>query len=563
MALPDNHTLWVEIAGTRTPLVAGQSIWDVLRASGGEDIWGEDPVVLATVNGRRAHLLERLWGGERVQLIRLSDGEAHSTMVRTLCAVAAAAAGDLFPERRLVVDFSYGNGLYCELRGPPGADREVTPEQLAGLAGRMREIAARALSLEPRVYGLRELLAILRASRRDYAIRSARYIRQEAVTLYQLNGSGLHFYGLQLPTTAGVRSFDLRAEPPGFVLLPSLPGRPDQVTEMVPQPKLLESLRGYSRYAEQLGFPDIGSINEVVVNGQAGELIQVEEARHASVVVEAAARVAGLPEEGRLVLVAGPSSSGKTSFAKRLALQLRVLGLAPVALSLDDYFVPRELTPRDADGELDYEALAAIQVDLFNQHLQALLAGESVRLPRYDFTTGTSSLRTEGLTVARGQPLIVEGIHALDPDLTPGVAARHKLRIYVSALTHLNIDELSYIPTHLTRLYRRIVRDARYRGYTASATLARWPKVRAGEQKWVFPFQQNADLFFNAGLAYELNVLKLWAEPRLAAVEPDDPNYGRARSLVETLTLLLPIDAGQVPPTSLLREFIGGSGFRY
>jgi uridine kinase len=562
MAANDDGAPWVEIAGTRTALVPGQSIWDVLRATGGEDIWGEDPVVLATVNGRRAHLLERLWGGERVQLIRLSDGEAHSTMVRTLCAVLAAAANDLFPERRLVVDFSYGAGLYCELRGPGDTDG-VTAEQLARIAGRMREIAARELSLEPRVYGLRELLAILQASRRAYAIRSARYLRQEAVTLYQLNGSGLHFYGLQLPTTAGVRTFDLRAEPPGFVLLPSLPGRPDQVTEMVPQPKLLDSLRGYSRYAEQLGFPDIGSVNEAVVNGRAGELIQVEEARHASLVVEAAGRVAGLPQEGRLVLVAGPSSSGKTSFAKRLALQLRVLGLTPVALSLDDYFVPRELTPRDADGELDYEALSAIQVDLFNQHLQALLAGESVRLPRYDFTTGTSSLRSESLNVARGQPLIVEGIHALDPALTPGVAARHKLRIYVSALTHLNIDELSYIPTHLTRLYRRIVRDARYRGYTASATLARWPKVRAGEQRWVFPFQQNADLFFNAGLAYELNVLKLWAEPRLAAVEPDDPNYGRARSLVETLTLLLPIEDGQVPPTSLLREFIGGSGFHY
>ena len=562
MAFNRTAESWVEVAGTRTPFTPGQSIWDVLRATGGEDIWGDDPVVLATVNGRRAHLLERLWGGERIQLVRLSDGEAHSTMVRTLCAVLAAAAAELWPERQLLVDFSYGNGMYCELRGPDGRDG-IAPEQLERLAARMREIAGRGLTLEPRVYGLRELMGILRASRRDFAIRAARYIRQEAVTLYQLDGSSLHFYGLQLPTTAGVRAFALAAEPPGFVLLPSVPGHPDRVTGLVPQPKLLESLRGYSRWADQMGFADLGSINAFVVEGRAGELIQVEEARHARVMVDAAGRVADLPEDGRLVLVAGPSSSGKTSFAKRLALQLRVRGLSPVALSLDDYFVPREQTPRDADGELDYESLGAIQVDLFNQHLQALMAGESVRLPRYDFPTGASSLREERFAVARGQPLIVEGIHALDPALTPGVAARQKLHVYVSALCHLNVDELSYIPTHLTRLYRRIVRDARYRGYTASATLARWPKVREGEQKWVFPHQQNADIFFNAGLVYELGVLKLWAEPRLAAVEPDDPNYGRARSLIETLTLLLPIDASQVPPTSLLREFIGGSGFHY
>ncbi len=562
MPLNTHEDAWVEVAGTRTALTPGQTVWDVLRATGGEDIWGDDPVVLATVNGRRAHLLERLWGGERIRLIRLSDGEAHSTMVRTLCAVLAAASAELFPQRQLVIDFSYGDGLYCELRAADG-DGAVAAEELERLAARMREIAARDLPLVPRVYGLRELMGLLRASRREFAMRAARYIRQESVTLYQMEGSSLYFYGLQLPTTSGIRAFALRPEAPGFVLLPSLPRRPDQPAELITQPKLLDSLRAYSHWADRLGFPDIGSINQLVVEDRASELIQVEEARHASIVVEAARRVADLPAEGRLVLVAGPSSSGKTSFAKQLAVQLRVLGLSPVALSMDDYFVSREETPRDADGELDYESLAAIQVGLFDQHLQALMAGRPVRLPRYDFQSGTSSLRAEAFTMPRGQPLIVEGIHALNPDLTPGVAAERKLRIYVSALCHLNIDDLSYIPTHLTRLFRRIVRDARYRGYTASATLARWPKVRAGEQKWVFPFQQNADVFFNAGLAYELGVLKLWAEPRLAAVEPEDPNYGPARSLIEMLTLLLPIDAGEVPPTSLLREFIGGSGFHY
>jgi uridine kinase len=378
-----------------------------------------------------------------------------------------------------------------------------------------------------------------------------------------MEGCPLLLYGMHLPSTGCVRAFALRPEPPGFVLLPNPPGRPEAIVPFAPQPKLLDTMRGYSRWSEIQGFPDIGSLNRFVVEGRSSDVVHVEEARHEQTLLATAARATALPDDGRLILIAGPSSSGKTSFAKRLAVQLRVLGFSPAALSLDDYFVPREQTPRDERGDFDFEALHALQIELFNDHLRALMAGEAVRLPRYDFHSGASTLRDESFRIARGQPLIVEGIHALNPELTPAVPAASKLRVYVSALCHCNLDNLSYIPTHLTRLFRRIVRDAMFRGYTASQTLARWPQVRAGEQKWIFPFQQNADVFFNAGLAYELCVLKLWAEPRLAAVEPEDPNYGRARSLLELLTLVLPIDAGQVPPISMLREFIGGSGFHY
>jgi len=244
-------------------------------------------------------------------------------------------------------------------------------------------------------------------------------------------------------------------------------------------------------------------------------------------------------------------------------VQLQVLGFRPRALSMDDYFVDRERTPRGPDGDYDYESLRAIDLELFNDHLRRLLAGESVRLPSYDFRTGRNSLLGEEMTLGVGQPLIVEGMHALNPELTPAVAREQKLHVYISALCHLNVDNYSYIPTTLTRLFRRIVRDAQFRGYTASETLARWPKVRLGEEAHVFPHQQNADVFFNSGLAYELGVLKLWAEPRLAAVDPDDQNYGRARSLIDLLSLLLPVDARLVPHTSLLREFIGQSGFHY
>lgn len=555
---------WVQLDGTRTPLNPGESLRELLRRLGGEDIWGADPVVLAVVDGRRVSLAERLLGGERIELMRLADPEAHSTTVRTLCSVLALAAAELLPRQRLVVDFSYDAGLYCELRDPAtGEPAAPSAATLAELAARMRMLAERDLPFTPRAFAPQELARVLARTGHDAAGRAARYLRQDAVTLFRCEGSERLFHGLHLPTTAGVRAFDLRPEPPGFVLLPSAAGTPDEAAAFTPQPKLLATLREYSRWTERQGFADIGSINHFVVEGRAAELIQVEEARHARVVIETARQVAVLPESGRLVLVAGPSSSGKTSFAKRLALQLRELGFVPVALSLDDYFVPRDRTPRDEQGELDYESLAAIQLDAFNADLQALLAGEPVRLRQYDFHTGESSLRAATLQAGRGQPVIVEGIHALNPELTPAVPREAKLHVYVSALCHLNIDDLSYMPTTLTRLFRRIVRDARYRGYTASQTLARWPRVRAGERRWVFPHQQNADVFFNSGMVCELGVLKLWAEPRLMAVTPEDPHYGPARSLLELLTLALPIDAAQVPPTSLLREFIGGSGFHY
>jgi uridine kinase len=397
----------------------------------------------------------------------------------------------------------------------------------------------------------------------EESYRTARYIRRESLNLYRMEGYQHLYYGRQLPSTGYLRAFRLVPESPGFVLQGGIKGKPDELPRFLPQPKLLRTLREYSRWSENIRVQDIGSMNEFIVEGRTSELIQISEARHTKFFVEAAQQIADMPREGRLVLLAGPSSSGKTSSAKRLAVQLRVLGFRPFALSLDNYFVDREDTPRGPDGDYDYESLDALKIDLFNEHLQALMNGEEVHLPRFNFRSGKAELAPEPTRLRQGEPLLVEGIHALNPRLTPAIPARDKLLIYVSALCHLNIDSFSYIKTTHSRLFRRIVRDAQFRGYTASETLARWPKVRAGEERHIFPYQNNADLFFNSGLTYELAVLKLWAEPRLAAVDMDDPNYGLARTLIDLLTLLLPIDASQVPPTSLLREFIGGSGFDY
>jgi len=549
----------IELDGRRIDVPSGISVLQYLEQAHPSWLQGDNPVALASINGRRTPLAETLSGDERVRLIRLRDPQAQSTIQRTVQFLAVVAAEQLFPEHPLYFHFSYDSGMYCELERP----EPLTDEEISRLESRMRDLVAQDLPLTPQRFGLRALLKIFRRRGDERAWRAAKYLRRDTLVMYSLEGAQAMYYGRQLPSTGYVKGFRLVPESPGFVLLTNEKGRPDAVPAFHRQPKLLETLRENARWVGMIGVPDTGSLNAHIVEGRTAELIQVAEARHNQFFVQAAQRVADLPEAGRLVLLAGPSSSGKTSSAKRLMVQLRVLGLQPFALSLDNYFVDRDDTPRGPDGDFDFEALGALKVDLFNRHLEDLMAGREVRLPEFDFRSGRGHESATTTRLSPGQPLIVEGIHALNPALTPAIPREDKLLIYVSALSHLNIDSHSYIKTTHSRLFRRLVRDAQYRGYTASQTLARWPKVRQGEEAHIFPFQNNADLFFNSGLTYELPVLKLWAEPRLAGVEPDDPFYFLARTLIDQLALLLPIDASQVPPTSILREFIGGSGFSY
>jgi uridine kinase len=551
-------TMSVELEGQPVAIRTGATVLQLLEQEGRLDPAGENPPAIASINGRRTSLAETLAKDDRVRIIPLADPLAYTTIQRTVQFLAMVAAQDLFGVP-LKIDFSLGGGAYCELQRP----EPMTAADVAAVEARMRELIARDLPLRPQRFGLRALIKIFERRGEPANALAAKYLRRESLVLYTMEGFAQLYYGRQLPSTGYVRAFALVPEGAGFVVMSGRKCRPTEVAAYLPQPKLLASLRQYAAWIEKMGLADTGSVNEYIVRGRTAEMIQIAEARHTRFFVEASTRVAELPEEGRVVLIAGPSSSGKTSSAKRLMVQLRVLGLVPFALSLDDYFVERERTPRGPDGDYDFEALGALRVDLFNEHLQKLLAGEPVHLPRFDFRTGRTSRAEFPTRLERGQPLIVEGIHALNPALTRAVPDADKLRIYVSALCHLNINNASYIKTTHSRLFRRIVRDAQFRGYTAGETLARWPKVRAGEDRHIFPHQGQADLFFNSGLIYELAVLKLWAEPRLAAVEPDDPNYGLARTLIDLLSLLLPVDASEVPPTSLLREFIGSSGFTY
>ena len=553
------ETTLVTIDNKAVQVKPGSTILQYLRSCDLVDRHEADPIVIASVNGLRCSLSEPLFGDERVRLIRLHDPEAHTTIQRTLLFVLSVAVSELIPGQKMRVNFSYGGGTFCEL--PDGLP--LRKDQIAALEKRMHELVDMDLPLTPQRFSLRALQKMYQRRGDDQSFTTTRYLRRDSLTLNRMEGFDLLYFGRQLPSTGYLRAFRLVPEDPGFVLMSNLKGRPETIPDFVPAPKLLKTLRDFSEWCDNIKVQDTGSLNEYIVQGETAQLIQIAEARHAQFFVEAAQQIADMHDHGRLVLLAGPSSSGKTSSAKRLALQLRVLGYHPFALSLDNYFVDREDTPLDEDGDYDYEALGALKIDLFNEHLQALMAGEEVLLPRFNFRTGKAEVQGVPTRLKRGEPLLVEGIHALNPHLTPAIGDQDKMRIYVSALCHLNIDNFSYIKTTHGRLFRRLVRDAQFRGYTASETLARWPKVRAGEDRHIFPHQNNADLFFNTGLTYELAVLKLWAEPRLAAVHLDDPNYGLARTLIELLSLLLPIDASQVPPTSLLREFIGGSGFSY
>nr|MEE4266454.1 nucleoside kinase [Candidatus Krumholzibacteria bacterium] len=546
----DNRTVEITPGTTLRQYLADQNLLDRHE---------DNPIAIASINGRRVSLAEPLFGEDRIRLIRLKETEAHTTIQRTLLFVLNVAVDELFPGARIKVDFSYGSGTYCALADHTPLDAA----QIATVEKRMYQLVDLDLALTPQRFGLRALQKMYQRLGDEENLTTARYIRRDSLNLSRMEGHDQLYYGRQLPSTGYLRAFKLLPEAPGFVLLSNVKGEPARIPEFLPQPKLLDTLREYTDWSENIQVNTTGRVNEYIVQGRTSELIQISEARHTKFFVEAAQQIADMSDQGRLVLLAGPSSSGKTSSAKRLSVQLRVLGYRPFALSLDDYFVDREDTPRSADGDYDYEALGALKVDLFNQHLKALMAGEEVHLPRFNFRTGKAEEAATPTRLRRGDPLLVEGIHALNPLLTPAIPDFEKTRIYVSALCHLNIDNISYIKTTHSRLYRRIVRDAQFRGYTASDTLARWPKVRQGEEAHIFPHQNNADLFFNSGLTYEMAVLKLWAEPRLAAVDLDDPNYGLARTLIDLLALLLPIDASQVPPTSLLREFIGGSGFNY
>lgn len=557
--MSDTLPVICENAGRTIEVAMGTTLLEVERQL---RLDGPHPFLAAYVNNRIKELNYRIYKPVTVRFIDITSFEGIRVYQRTISFILQKAVRELFPDRTLYIRHSLGaSGLYCEISG----FGPIPAEHLDAIKARMRGIIDRNLPIQGvkmltdtarKIYegfGMTDKIALLDSRPRLYS------------KIYTIDSLPGYFYGALTPSTGYTPQFDLHSYYNGFFIALPLRTDPTRLHQSVHQEKMFDVFHQYQSWVEIMGVPTVGQLNSKVLAGDASELIKIAEAFHENKLAQVAGCVAEANRERgvRLVLISGPSSSGKTTFAKRLGVQLRVLGLNPVLISLDDYFVDREKTPRDENGEYDYEALEAIDLEQFNDHLKRLERGESVDIPRYDFISGTRQWHDNPLQLDERSVLIVEGIHGLNPALTPGVPESRKFKIYVSCFTSVALDNVSRIATSDNRLLRRLTRDYRTRGNDALSTLARWESVRRGEEKHIFPYQENADVMFNSSLFYEISVLRRFAEPILREVPDTVPEYGEAKRMLKFLDNFIPISPEEIPPTSLLREFIGGSSFKY
>lgn len=513
------------------------------------------PIVAALTDCK---LIELTYPVERdIEVIPLAidDSDGMRIYTRSLTFLLIVAAQQLFPEAQVCVDHSVTfGGFFCEVRSATA----LTPEQVGQLQRRMQELVVQDLPISKRRVPLDEAIALFEARGQQDKVRLLRYRKKEYVTLYRLDDVEDYFHGYMVPSTRCLRYFALEYYAPGLVLRFPRREQPTVLQPVVDYPKLVAVFREYGQWLRVLGIEDVGALDDALAEGRGDEVALVSEALHEQRLAEIAGEIAKRRDELRVVLIAGPSAAGKTTFSKRLAVQLLANGLRPVAVELDNFFVDREQTPRDSQGNYDFENLTAVDLNLLNDVLVKLLAGHAARLPHYDFRQGKRQ-KGEWLQLSKDHVFLLEGIHGLNPDLVPHVPEERIYRIYVSALTQLNLDHYDRMPTTDTRLIRRIVRDARERGYSVLDTLRRWDSVRAGEKRWIFPYQEYADVMFNSALVYEVSALRPLAEPLLLQVEPGVPEYVEVRRLLALVRWFLPFPAELVPTDSILREFLGGS----
>ena len=516
-------------------------------------------VIAAKINQHMVSLDTPIHSSCRITPVTYSDREGMAVYRRTACLILYEAIMELYPEARVVVGQSLANGYYFDFFNGKPIDQAILDE----IDSRMRLIVSENRPFVKESVSIEEAKEYFAAEGFEDKVKLLTTVR---LTEVRLIGCGVMkdiSHGPVTPATGLIDKFELTLYPPGFVLRFPQPRNPDRIPAISPQPKLFQIYKETKEWNRILGAVNVGQLNEICLSKEIDELIKVAEGFHEKKIAGIADTITAQRDRVRLVLIAGPSSSGKTTFTKRLMIQLRVNGLHPIMLSTDNYFLGREQTPLGEDGKPDFESLSAVDVPLFNQQMQDLLQGQEVATPVYNFHSGTRDERTETLKLEPNDILLVEGIHGLNPKLTSAVPAESKLKVYISALTQLCLDDHNRIMTTDGRLLRRIVRDRKFRGYSAAHTLKVWPSVQRGEERNIFPYQEEADVMFNSTLVYEPAVLRMFAERFLLEVSTDDESFGEAYRLLHFLRMFVPVFADEVPHTSILREFIGGSTFEY
>ena len=514
--------------------------------------------VSAKVNNKVEGLDYRVFHNKDVEFLDLYSASGMRAYTRSLFMVLCKAVHDLYPKSKVVIDIPVSNGYYCNIN----IHREVTDSDIENIHRRMQTIVGEALPIQRYETTTEEAISMFRNLGDEAKVKLLESMGSLYTTYYKLDDYVDYYYGAMLTNTSQIKLFGIEKFFDGLLLRVPSSEDPAKLDNLINQDKMFEVFRVHHRWQDILGVRTVGDFNEAVRRGLSNDLINVSEALQEKKISQMAETIAN-KKDVKVVLIAGPSSSGKTTFYKRLSVQLLTCGIKPVQISLDDYFVNRVDTPKDETGDYDYESLYALNIPLVNEQFLALFRGEEVQLPSYNFQTGKSEMKGKKLRLNSDNILIVEGIHALNPTLTKNIPDNKKFRIYASALTTILLDDHNYIPTTDNRLIRRIVRDHKYRGCSAQETIRRWPSVRAGEKKWIFPFQENADTMFNTAMLYEVAVLKAQAEAVLEQVPENCNEYAEAYRLRKFLGYFASLPFRSLPPTSLLREFLGGSSFKY
>lgn len=533
----------------------GSTLSEVFSAS---ELKMDHGPVCARVNNKVQGMHYRLYNDKDVEFLDMRSGSGSRTYTRTLFFICCKAINDLYGNVEVRIDIPVSKGYYVHVK----LGRDITADDVARIRCRMQEIIDADTPIRRRMVTAEEAIRLFSEKGDMSKVKLLKGQGKLYTVYYQIDDFIDYFYGALLTSTSEVYLFDLVAYSDGMLL--RVPSRedPGQLCPMPRQQKMFDVFKEHHEWQNIIGLRTVGDLNDAVDKGFATDIINVNEALQEKKIARIADQIAAR-HDVKLVLLAGPSSSGKTTTCKRLSIQLLTCGLKPLQISLDDYFIDRDKTPLDANGEYDYESIHALNIDLINEQFNALFKGEEIELPRYNFQAGKSEKSGKRLKLGPNDIVVVEGIHALNPELTAQIAEQQKFRVYVSALTTILLDEHNYIPTTDNRLLRRIIRDYKYRGVSAQESIHRWPSVRAGEERWIFPYQENADAMFNSAMLYELAVIKQQAEPLLEQVPENCEEYAEAHRLLKFLRYFHAISYRQLAPTSLLREFLGGSSFKY